>query len=96
VRSLPEQRVWWGYADGSVELVRVSARAGEWKVKLSPPWRPPATDARPLRLLIVIDEKDIDVGADGVQMDEIELISAPMPQLEVRLAGGEVKKVLPP
>jgi hypothetical protein len=26
----------------------------------------------------------------------IELISAPMPQLEVRLARGEVKKVLPP
>jgi hypothetical protein len=78
----PEQRVWWGYADGSVESVRVSARAGEWRVKMSPPWRPPATGARPLRLLVVIDETDIDVGGDGVQMDEADRLMQPMPELD--------------
>jgi hypothetical protein len=78
----PEQRVWWGYADGSVESVRVSASAGEWIVKMSPPWRPPATGARPLRLLVIIDGADIDVGDDGVQMDEMDRLMQPMPELE--------------
>jgi hypothetical protein len=78
----PQQRVWWGYADGSVESVRVSAPAGEWVVKMSPPWRPPATGARPLRLLVVVDEADIDVGGDGVQMDEMDKLMQSMPELE--------------
>jgi hypothetical protein len=78
----PEQRVWWGYANGSVESVRVKARAGEWTVKMSPPWRPPATGARPLRLLVVIDEANIDVGGDGVQMNEADELMQPMPALE--------------
>jgi len=78
----PEQRVWWGYADASVNLVRVSERAGEWIVKMSPPWRPPVMGARPLRLLVVIDEADIGVGGDGVQMDEADELTQPMPKLE--------------
>jgi hypothetical protein len=91
----PEQRVWWGYADGAVESVRVGAPAGDWSVKMSPPWRPPATGVRPLRLLVVIDEKNTDVGGDGVQMDEMDLLSVPPPRLEVRLTGGEVKQIAP-
>ena len=78
----PEQQVWWGYADGSVETVRVSGRDGEWKVKMSPPWQPPVKGARPLRLLVVIDDADIDVDGDGVQMDELDAIMQPMPELE--------------
>ena len=78
----PEQRVWWGYADGSVESVRVSVPAGEWIVKMSPPWRPPASGAHPLRVLVVIDEADIDVGGDGVQMNEADRLMQPMPKLE--------------
>jgi hypothetical protein len=66
------------------------------RVGLSPPWRPAAPGAEPLRHWVVVDQKDIDVGGDGVQMDEIDLISVPPPRLEVRLAGGEVKEVRPP
>jgi hypothetical protein len=51
-------------------------------VKISPPWRPPATGARPLRLLVVIDEADIDVGGDGVQMDEADKLMQPTPELD--------------
>jgi hypothetical protein len=81
----PEQRVWWGYADGAVEAVRVRARAGEWIVKMSPPWRPATAGARPLRLLVVIDEAGINVGGDGVQGDEgdeADALMQPMPELD--------------
>jgi hypothetical protein len=78
----PEQRVFWGYADGAVRSVRVKGTPGEWLVKMSPPWRPHARGARPIRLLVVIDERDIDVGDDGVQMDEGERLMTPMPKLE--------------
>jgi hypothetical protein len=54
----PEQRVYWGFADGSVRSVRVTAPAGRWVVKMSPPWRPRAKGAHALRLLVVIDERD--------------------------------------
>jgi hypothetical protein len=77
----PEQRVWWGYADGSVESVRVRARAGDWTVKMSRPWRPPAPSGRPLRLLVVIDETDMDVGGDGVQDDEMDGLMQTVPDL---------------
>jgi hypothetical protein len=49
---------------------------------MSRPWRPPATGARPLRLLVVIDEADIDVGGDRVQTDEADGLMQPMPELE--------------
>ena len=55
-----DSRVFWGYADGAVESVRVTSPPGEWVVKMSPPWKPAAAGARPLRLLVVIDERDTD------------------------------------
>ena len=78
----PEQRVYWGYADGSVESIRVTNRGGDWLVKMSPPWTPPVQGARPLRLLVVIDDQDIDVGGDGVQDSELAKLTGELPKLE--------------
>jgi hypothetical protein len=77
-----EQRVWWGYADGSVESVRVNEPAGDWTVRMSPPWRPPAHGARPLRVLVVIDQTDIDVGGDGPPLEEADRLMQPEPKIE--------------
>ena len=67
-----DQRVFWGYADGSVESVRVTAPPGDWVVKMSPPWKPAGAGARPLRLLVVIDERDL---------DPADPLTGPMPEL---------------
>jgi hypothetical protein len=77
----PEQRVYWGYADGTVESVRVKG-PGDWIVKMSPPWTPPVAGGRPLRVLVVIDERDIDVGDDGLQPNELSKVEGLPPQLE--------------
>jgi hypothetical protein len=73
--------VFYGFADGAVRSVRVKGD-GDWTVEMSEPWTPQAAGAPPLRLLVVIDERDIDVGGDGVQMDETDLLMQPMPELE--------------
>ena len=77
----PDQRVHWGFADGEVQSVRVKGE-GDWEVRMSPPWTPKAEGARSLRLLVVIDERDVDVGDDGLQPDELGLVSGAMPELE--------------
>jgi hypothetical protein len=71
-----------------VKSVRVNAPAGEWVVKMSPPWRPPASGASSLRLLVVIDETNIDVGGDGVQPSEMDALMQPMPELEAVYEGA--------
>jgi hypothetical protein len=77
----PEQRVFYGFAEGAVRSVRVKGD-GDWTVKMTEPWTPQAEGARPLRLLVVIDERDIDIGGDGVQMGETDLLMQPMPELD--------------
>jgi hypothetical protein len=77
----PEQRVFYGYADGAVRSVRVKGE-GNWTVKMSEPWTPEVAGARPLRLLVVIDDRDIDVGDDGVQTDEMHALMPLTPELE--------------
>ena len=69
-------------SDGSVESIRVANRGGDWLGKMSPPWTPPVQGARPLRLLVVIDDQDIDVGGDGVQDSELAKLTRELPNLE--------------
>jgi hypothetical protein len=55
---------------------------------MTPPWTPQAPGARALRLVVAIDERDIDVGRDGVQDDELRLLDTPFPKLELTYADG--------
>jgi hypothetical protein len=48
--------------------------AGNWKVLMTPPWTPKAPNGSPLRLVVLIDERDYGNPADGFQMDEERLI----------------------
>ena len=79
--TAPSSACTGGFADGEVQSVNVKGD-GDWEVRMSPPWTPRAEGARPLRLLVVIDERDVDVGGDGVQPDEVGLISGSPPELE--------------
>lgn len=83
----PEQRTYQLLVGGEVESVRALG-AGDWRVLMTPPWTPHAPGARALRLLVVSDEKDIDVGGDGLQEDEFHLLETGFPKLELTDAGG--------
>jgi hypothetical protein len=68
-----DERTWAMLVAGTVESVRPLGD-GDWKVLMSPPWTPKAPDARSLRLVVVIDERDYGNPDDGFQMEEQRLI----------------------
>lgn len=90
-----ERRIYHGFADGDVERIRVLDEAADAEVRITKPWTPSTEGGQALRLFVVIDERDIDVGGDGVQEDEIGLISTPIPTLEVTYADGRTEKIPP-
>ncbi|MEA2456867.1 MAG: hypothetical protein QOI45_3129, partial [Thermoleophilaceae bacterium] len=65
------------------------------EARLTRPWRPRAAGGEPQRFFIAVDERDIDVGVDGVQSDEIDLISPRPPRLELEYSDGHVREVKP-
>jgi hypothetical protein len=86
----PEQRTYQLIVAGEVESVRPLGE-GDWKVPMTPPWTPEAPGARPLRLVVAIDDADIDVGGDGLQQDEIHLLETGFPKLELTYADGSTR-----
>jgi hypothetical protein len=83
----PEQRTYQLIVAGEVESVRPLGE-GDWKVPMTPPWTPEAPGARALRLVVVIDDADIDVGGDGVQEGELHRLQTGFPKLELTYADG--------
>jgi hypothetical protein len=73
--------------DGDVESVRPLGE-GDWTVRMTPPWTPQASNARPLRLVVVVlvvDDADIGNPADrGEPPREAHL----QPTLELTYADG--------
>jgi hypothetical protein len=59
---------------------------------MTKPWTPRTEGGEALRFFVVVDERDIDVGADGLQEDELHLISSALPTLEVTYADGRTEK----
>jgi hypothetical protein len=86
----PEQRIYELLVGGEVESLRALG-AGDWRVLMSAPWTPQAPGARALRLVVVSDERDIDVGGDGVQEDELDLLETGFPRLELTDAAGRTR-----
>jgi hypothetical protein len=89
----PERQTYTGYADGDVTSIRVLGEAAGAEVRMTKRWTPRTEGGQALRLVVVVDERDIDVGGDGVQQDEIDLIMAPTPAFEVTYADGRTEKV---
>lgn len=78
--------------DGDVESIRPLGE-GDWQVLMTAPWAPEAEGARPLRLVVVIDEADLGNPADGMQMGELPPEAYSQPTLELTYADGH-KRVL--
>jgi hypothetical protein len=85
-----EQRTYQLLVAGEVESAR-GIGDGDWKILMTPPWTPGKPGARPLRLAVAIDDEDIDVGGDGVQMEEMELLDTAPPRLELTYADGTTR-----
>jgi len=58
---------------GAVKRVRPLGD-GDWSVLMTEPWTPKADRGRPLRLVVLIDERDYGNPDDGWQMDEMDAI----------------------
>jgi hypothetical protein len=84
----PDRRVFSGYADGNVERIRVLDASQAADVQLTERWTPEAPAAEALRFFVIVDERDIDVGDDGLQPDELELIQAEFPSIEATYSDG--------
>jgi hypothetical protein len=82
----PEQRTYQLLVGGEVESVRALG-AGDWRILMTPPWTPQAPGARPLRLVVVSDEKDL---------DESDLLETGFPRLELTDSNGRTRLAQPP
>jgi hypothetical protein len=91
-----ERRVFSGYADGDVDGVRVLGEMAGAEVRITEPWTPRVDGAQELRFFVVIDERDIDVGNDGVQLHEMDLIQSFFPPVELTYADGRTEKIEAP
>lgn len=87
----PERRIYDGFAAADVHEVRLFVNDRQVaRAELTDPWTPAIAGAEPLRFWVAIDETDIDVGDDGVQQDEIDLLPTAPPDLEVEFSDGRV------
>jgi hypothetical protein len=91
-----EWQTYNGYADGDVESIRVLGDAAGAEVRMTKPWTPRTEGGEALRFFVVVDEREIDVGGDGVQEDEIGLLMTPIPRIEVTYADGRTEKIEAP
>jgi hypothetical protein len=90
----PARRIYDGFAAGDAVALRVVMEDGApVEANLTPPWTPDAPGAEPLRLFVAVDERDIDVGGDGVQLDEGNLIMRFPVGAEAELSDGRTVDV---
>jgi hypothetical protein len=79
----PDQRTYQLLVAGEAESVRPLGE-GDWRALITPPWTPEAPGARALRLVVVIDERDM-------QEDEFQLRQTGFPKLELIYADGRTR-----
>jgi hypothetical protein len=83
---------------GEVESLRPLV-PGDWRVLMTPPWTPNAAGARPLRLVVLIDDRDYGNPDDGFQMDEMDAIpreASMPPAMKVTYRDGHTRVARPP
>jgi hypothetical protein len=93
----PERRIYDGFAAGDVVALRLLMEDGATvEARLTPPWTPDAPGAEPLRLFVAVDERDIDVGDDGVQLNEGDLLMRFPDRGEAEMSDGRTVEVRVP
>jgi hypothetical protein len=93
----PEHRIYDGLADGDVVSLRfIWAGQDPVDARLTPLWTPDVPGAEPLRLFVAVNERDIEVGDDGVQTDEVQPLTGERYRVEATLRGGRTVEVRTP
>jgi hypothetical protein len=64
---------------------------GDWSVLMTPPWTPRARQGRPLRLIVVIDDKHIGNPDDGLQEGELTPEAYNEPTLRLTYGDGHTR-----
>jgi hypothetical protein len=89
----PDHRIHHGLAAADVVALRFYMENGATlEARLTPAWSPTIPGARPLRMFVAVDERDIDVGSDGVQLDEPHLLFSRY-RMEAKLRDGDTVTV---
>lgn len=83
-----DQRTYNLIVGGGVESIR-SLEKGDWTFKMTPTWTPRAREARPLRLVVAIDEQDLPEPA-------MTRLPSPFPKLELTYANRRTRVVQGP
>ena len=81
-----DERTYQLIVGGDVESIR-SLEEGDWRFKMTPPWTPQGRAARPLRLVVAIDDKDL---------LELDRVNTSFPKLELRYANGRTQVIRGP
>jgi hypothetical protein len=84
-----DQRTNQFLVDGDVERVHPLGD-GDWKILMTPPWTPHARTARPLRLVVVIDDADM-TDRDGLHQGEPPPDAYDQPRLELTYRDGRTR-----
>lgn len=71
----PDSRTYELLVAGEVSEIRPLGH-GDRRILMTPPWRPEAPGARPLRLAVAIDEEDIDFDIDRGAFPRLRLVYA--------------------
>jgi len=93
----PDRRIYDGFASGDVIALRFFTDDGAtFEATLTPAWTPDAPGAKPIRLFVAIDERDLDVGTDGiVQPHELDSMKQGY-RVEAELRDGRTVQIWTP
>jgi hypothetical protein len=78
-----DERTFQYIIDGDVESIRPLGK-GDFRVLMTPPWTPEAPGARPLRLVVVIDDADL----GGLETGDLPPEAHNQPSLELTYRDG--------
>lgn len=91
-----DHRIYHGVAAGDVVALHFRSDDGAtFDARLTAPWTPDLPGAKPLRLFVAVDNRDIDVGGDGLQVDELELLQVGY-RVEAELRDGRTVSLRSP
>jgi hypothetical protein len=91
-----DRRIYDGFAAGDVVALHFRTEDGaRFDARLTPERTPDVPGAEPLRIFVAVDDRDLDVGGDGVQPEDLERLHPPY-RVQAELRDGSTVEVPSP